>query len=167
MRTVEVRLPMMVGAADEISAGSAAVLFGSFLVVALLISAAMLFVFAYLTGWHTLARRFPWSSRAGTEMAGGVIIGPLGFNGPPLRIGLDAAGIVLHPMRPFDLAFGKVCIPWTQIVSARRRDYHFFTVLEVCYGSGNGAILGFLPSPAARSIAERIHTAAFVADSES
>jgi hypothetical protein len=69
-------------------------------------------------------------------------------------------------VRPFGLAFGTVCIPWGQIVSARRREYHFFTVLEVCYGSGSGAILGFLPSAAARSIAERLDTTAFVVDSE-
>jgi hypothetical protein len=155
----------MDGAAGELSAAGAWALFAGFFIVALVVSGAMLFVFAYLTGWRALARRFPCTSRSTRLTAGGVIIGALGWNGPPLRIGLDEAGVVLRPMRPFDLAFRTVCIPWSAIVWARHRDYHFFSVLEIGFGPRDGAILGFLPSPAAVAIAKRLEALPFVAAS--
>jgi hypothetical protein len=129
-------------------------------------AAASLFVFAQLTGWRALARRFPCAAGAPRESAGAVILGSFGWNGPPMRIGVSEAGVVLHPLRPFDIAFGKVCIPWSAVQSAQYREYHFFTVLEVRFGEGGGATIGFLPSAATLSIVEHFGGAAFVARSE-
>jgi hypothetical protein len=151
---------------EELSAAGGALLLVAFFSLSLIIIAVMLWVFAQLTGWGRLARRFPYAGSTGESAAGGVILGSLGWNGPPLRIGLDATGVVLRPVGPFALAFGTVRIPWTAIVFARQREYQFFTVLEVRFGRGGSAVIGFLPSPAARAIAERVDVAAFVANCE-
>lgn len=137
---------------------AAALLLAGLLALALAVAVLMLFVFAQVTGWRALARRFPSLAPpiSPSLSSGGVMLGSWGWNGPPLRIGVDDDGVVLHPMSPFGVAFADVRLPWTAIVSAGHREYLLFEVLEVRFGGGEGATIGFLPSAAARAIAERI-----------
>jgi hypothetical protein len=153
---------------DGLSSGAAALLFVAFALVALGIATVALFVFAQLTGWRALARRFPCRLALGKSDAtpGAVLLGAFAWNGPPLRIGLDSAGVVLRPIPPFAMAFAAVHIPWTAIRAVEQREFRFFTVLEVSYGPGNGTKIGFLPSPAAVEIAKRMGGPAFVEPSE-
>jgi hypothetical protein len=153
---------------DGLSTGAAALLFASFAFVALGIATVALFVFAQLTGWRALARRFPCHLKPGEPdvTPGAVLLGAFAWNGPPLRIGIDSAGVVLRPMPPFSIAFPAVCIPWSAIQSVSQREYRFFTVLEVRYGPGKGTTIGFLPSPAAAAISKRMGNESFVGPSE-
>jgi hypothetical protein len=154
---------------DGLSSGAAALLFAAFAIVTLAIATAALFVFAELTGWRALARRFPCPPALGHPRAapGAVLLGAFAWNGPPLRIGLDdVAGVTLRPIRPFAIAFPAVCVPWSAIRSVEQREYRFFTVLEVRYGPDRATTIGFLPSAAATAISERMGSVPFVGSSE-
>jgi hypothetical protein len=125
---------------------------------AALIFLALLYVFSHLTGWRALARAYPMRARfRGPQYrTGGVLVGNWGWAAPPLRVGLDDWGIVLHPVQPFRLAFAGVHLPWQAIAAVEFRAYMFFEALEVQYDGVERALIGFLPSAAATAIAARV-----------
>jgi len=152
-------VPELAAGRGRIAPHTAVVLLASLAALAFVVVGLMLFLFARLTGWRALAQRFPSPGPRGARSfsSGGVLLGRWGWNGPPLRIGLDDEGVVLHPLALFRLAFADVRFPWREIVSAVHREYLLFDVLEVRLGEGAPiTIIGFLPSAAATAISERI-----------
>src|SRR5271165_2828452 len=75
----------------------------------------MLFIFAQLTGWRTLARRYR-GTIGPTPLHGEAVIGVYAWNSPPLSVGVDERGISLLPYRPFRPIFGELRIPWSEVV---------------------------------------------------
>lgn len=139
------------------SAAAVSALLFAMLVLGAAICVAMLFIFAWLTGWRRLAKRY--GLRGGASAAPyrveGVVLGELGFNSPPLWIGVGAAGLTLRPIRPFRPAFATLQIPWSEVVAAERRHYVFFEAL-VLHVSGSSVLVGFTPSAAAEAIEARL-----------
>lgn len=129
----------------------------SLLAMAAAIFVAMLFIFAQLTGWRRLAKRY--GLRGGTAVAPyrveSAVLGELGCNSPPLWIGVAAEGLTLRPIRPFRPVFATLLIPWCDVVAAERKHYIFFEVL-VLRVSGASTLVGFTPSAAAEAIEARL-----------
>jgi hypothetical protein len=113
-----------------------------------LVVASMLFVFALVTGWTALARRYP--ARLAFEgeryRMRGVVLGTWGWSAPPLWAGLDDTGIVLRAVAPFALAFRPIHLPWAAIEAVTHREYMFFDVVELRYGKRAQAVIGFVES---------------------
>ncbi len=128
----------------------------SMLVLALAICVAMLFIFAWLTGWRRLAKRYGLRGAATAPYrAECVVLGELGFNSPPLWIGVAEEGLTLRPIRPFRPAFATLQIPWCDVVAAERKHYIFFEALMLKIG-GASMLVGFTPSAAADAIEARL-----------
>lgn len=129
----------------------------SMLALGFAIFVAMLFVFAWLTGWRRLAERY--GQRGGPAAApyrvDCVILGELGCNSPPLLIGVAAEGLTLRPIRPFRPMFATLLIPWCDVVAAERRHYIFFEAL-ILHVSGAPTLVGFTPSAATEAIEARL-----------
>jgi hypothetical protein len=127
-------------------------------VLAAAISVVLLVVFSYLTGWRALASAYPLGGGfVGPHFpGGGIVVGPSGWTAPPLWVGVDEAGIVLHPVMPFRLAFASLRLPWTAISKVERKPYMLFETLQLEYDGGAKATIGFLPSAAATAISERV-----------
>jgi hypothetical protein len=144
--------------ATSMSAGGALALLAALLGIAFLSAVGMSFVFARMTGWTRLAKLFPARLRfeGRRYRVNGVTLGSWGWNAPPLWAGLDDRGIVLRAVPPFALAFRPIHLPWSAIKSVTHRDYLLFGVLELCYGAEARARIGFVPSPVASLIEERI-----------
>jgi len=126
------------------------------LVFASLIVALALALFARLTGWTALARAYPLGSQphGAYRRTGGVVVGPSGWNAPPLRAGLDDAGISLAPFPPFRPFFAPLLLPWSAISGFERREYMFFEVFRL--RCGDKAVIGFLPSGVTSAIERRL-----------
>jgi hypothetical protein len=124
----------------------------------------MSLLFARLTGWSGLARRFPATTafEGSLVFVNGVILGTWGWNAPPLWAGTDEVGIRLRPAVPFGLAFRPVHLPWAAIRGVERREYLFFSALELRYGEAARARIGFVPSPLSGAIERRLHDVAAV-----
>jgi hypothetical protein len=114
----------------------------------------MLIVFAHLIGWSALVKRFGYAHdyRGAFERSSGVLIGRNAWNAPPLRVGLDAEGIVLRPIAVVRGAFGVVRLPWSAIVRTERRSFMFFDTMTLYYGTAPGESIAFL----AGSVADQI-----------
>jgi hypothetical protein len=127
------------------------------LAIGIAIFAAMLFIFAQITGWRRLAKRY--GLRGGAAAAPyrveGALLGEWGWNSPPLWIGVAAEGLTLRPIRPFRPVFASLRIPWSDVVAAERKHYLFFEVLVLHVG-GASALVGFMPSAAAEAIEARL-----------
>ncbi len=133
---------------------SAIVLIVILFVLAGIIAYAMLVLFAHLTGWSALVKRFGYARdyRGAYEHSNGVLLGPHAWNAPPLRVGLDDAGIVLRPIAPLRGAFAAVRLPWEAIVSTERRSFMFFDTIALRYGAEPGASIAFLAGTVADEI---------------
>lgn len=119
---------------------------------------AMLFVFAAVTGWRALARRYPASAGpAGrTYRIDSTVLGAWGWNAPPLRATLDDGGILLRAVAPFGIAFRPVHLPWEAIREVRHREFLLFRVTQISYGTGSGAVIGFAASPFVADVEARL-----------
>ena len=118
---------------------------------------AMLYVFAKLTGWRDMAARYRDVRAEPTPYrAGSAVLGTHAWSSPPLFVGVDASGITLRPALPFRPIFQTMHIPWSEVVSAQRRERMFFDVLELHCGHGADSIVGILPSGAADAILARL-----------
>jgi hypothetical protein len=143
------------------TAGALALLVSLFLfAVALLF--AMAFLFAQVTGWRGLARRHPAigpfeGPRFRVE---GAILGPLGWNAPPLSLGIDRTGVDLRALPPFAVAFRPIRLPWSAISTVVRREALLFSFVELRYGIESRATIGFVGSPALVASIEDGHAAA-------
>ena len=96
----------------------------------------MAFLFAALTGWSALARRYP---EHGTEHGEpyrlrGVVVGEWGWSAPPATGYLDDYGILLVAKSPFGVPFRPIHVPWGDVKNVTRRKYMFFEVVEMRYG---------------------------------
>ena len=118
------------------------------------------FVFARLTGWTALSHRYPVSRafQGPRHRLPGMLIGPWGWNGPPVFAGVDETGLWFFAARPFGLAFRPVHLPWSSMASVGRRAYMFFDVVEVALGDDPDVKIGLLASPFVESIWERLAT---------
>jgi hypothetical protein len=102
---------------------------------ALLLAPTLIVVFSRLSGWQTLARRYPLrGSRppARVRMGYGVFRGWIGYNGG-LILSVDARGLYLAAM-PVVLSFchPPIFIPWSEIEWIRRdRMLGFITVYRI------------------------------------
>ncbi|MGP6190756.1 MAG: hypothetical protein ACLPSH_11895 [Vulcanimicrobiaceae bacterium] len=139
------------------SAVAATGLLFSMLAMGLVIFVAMLYIFAQLTGWRRLAKRYAHHGGAGAVpyRVECVVLGELGANSPPLLIGVTGEGLTLRPIRPFRPAFASLLIPWCDVVAAERKRYLLFEVL-VLHISGASALVGFTPSAALEAIEARL-----------
>jgi hypothetical protein len=119
---------------------------------------ALLVAFSYMTGWRALAAAYPLHRTfVGPHFpGGGIVLGASGWTAPPLWGGVDEAGIVLHPVMPFRLAFSSLRLPWSAISKVERKPYMLFETLQLEYDGGARATIGFLPSAAATAISERV-----------
>ncbi len=139
-----------------VSGTEAALLIAELMAISAGIALAMLAVFAQVTGWRRLAKDFPALTAvhgAPTLRPDGVLLGAWGWNAPPLRIALDPQALWLLPWPPFNVAFHAVRLPWEAIVATESRRFLLFEVLELRYGQGPKATLGFVKGPAATAIA--------------
>jgi hypothetical protein len=146
------------------STGGAFVLLAGLIGVAVVVLGLMSLLFARVTGWRALARQFP--ARTAFEgpfvFVNGVILGAWGWNAPPLWAGTDEVGIRLQPVAPFVLAFRPVHLPWAAIRGVERREYLFFSSLELRYGEAAGARIGFASSRLVTAIERRLGDGAIV-----
>jgi hypothetical protein len=126
------------------------------LLLAAAIAALALAFFARITGWTELARTYPLGSQHHGEYArtGGVVVGPSAWNAPPLRAGLDDAGISLSPVAPFRPFFPPLLVPWRAITGIERQEYMFFEIVRL--HCGEKAVIGFLPSAVTAAIVRRL-----------
>jgi hypothetical protein len=126
------------------------------LVLAVAIGALALALFAQLTGWAALARAYPHGSgpHGPIRPTRGVVVGPSGWNAPPLRAGLDDTGIFLSPLPPFRLFFRPLLVPWGAVTGFERREYMFFEVFRL--RCGEKTVIGFLPSAVTSAIERRL-----------
>jgi hypothetical protein len=133
---------------------SALLLIVVLLALAGVIAYALLLAFAQITGWRALVRRFGNARdfHGAFEKSEGVLLGSNAWNAPPLRVGLDEAGIVLQPIAPLRGAFAVVRVPWDAIVSTERRSFMFFDAITLRYGSEPGASITFLAGDVADHI---------------
>ncbi len=140
---------------------SALLLIVLLLALAGVIAYALLLAFAQMTGWRALVRRFSDAHdyRGAFEKSEGVLLGSNAWNAPPLRVGLDDAGIVLRPIAPLRGAFSVVRVPWEAIVSTERRSFMFFDAVTLRYGDEPGASITFLAGDVADHI--EAHRAAY------
>ncbi len=140
------------------SIGAALLLLAALAAFGVFILFAMSFVFAALTGWRTLARRYPGPARftGARERVNGAVLGEWGWNAPPLFGAADDAGIVFHAVPPFGIAFRPVRLPWPAIASVSRRTYLFFDVAEVRYGEGGRSKIGLVPGTLVETIEARL-----------
>jgi hypothetical protein len=105
------------------------------LLPALLLAPALIVVFSRVSGWRTLAQRYPLrGSRppARVRMGYGVFRGWIGYNGG-LILSVDARGLYLAAM-PVVLSFchPPIFIPWSEIEWIRRaRMLRFITVYRI------------------------------------
>ncbi len=114
---------------------------------------AMLFIFAKLTGWHDMAKRYrDVAGEATPYRAGSAVLGTHAWSSPPLFVGVDDSGITLRPALPFRPIFQTMHVPWSDVVRVERRERMFFEVLELHCGRGRDTIVGILPSGAADAI---------------
>jgi hypothetical protein len=123
--------------------------------LALAIGVLMLLVFSQIIGWRALSKAFP-GHRTGSGAripSDGVVLGAWGWNAPPLNILLDADGVWLLPRAPFRVAFHDVRLPWSAVLAVGPRRFMLFDVVEVRYGAGPKARIGFLAGPTADEIA--------------
>jgi hypothetical protein len=120
------------------------------------IVAAALLLFARITGWVTLVRRYPLGSHPFSrgQPTGGVVIGRAGWNAPPLRVALDDAGFALAPIVPFRWFFHPLYVPWQAVTAVERREYMFFEVVRI--RCERDTVVGFLPSAATTAILKRL-----------
>jgi hypothetical protein len=141
---------------------SALVLIVFLFAIAGVVAYVLLLAFAQLTGWKALVKRFGNARdyRGAFEKSDGVLLGSNAWNAPPLRVGLDDAGIVLRPIAPLRAAFSVVRVPWNAIVSTERRSFMFFDVITLRYGPEPGASISFLAGDVADHI--EAHRAAYV-----
>ena len=118
----------------------------------------MLAIFAKLTGWSDLAKRYrDVAGEATPYRAGSAVLGAHAWSSPPLFVGVDEGGITLRPAIPFRPIFATMRIPWIDVVRAERRERMFFDVLELHCANGSGeAIVGLLPSGAADAVMARL-----------
>jgi len=126
------------------------------LVFAVGVGALALALFARLTGWAALARAYPHGSgpHGPFRPTRGVVVGPSGWNAPPLRAGLDDTGIFLAPLPPFSPFFQPLLVPWSAVTGFERREYMFFEVFRL--RCGEKAVIGFLPSAITSAIERRL-----------
>jgi hypothetical protein len=126
------------------------------LALAAAVAALALALFARLTGWSALARAYPLGSHphGAYRRTGGVVVGPSAWNAPPLRAGLDDAGISLAPMAPFRPFFRPLLVPWNAITGFERQQYMFFEIVRL--RCGDKAVIGFLPSTVTAAIEARL-----------
>jgi hypothetical protein len=127
-------------------------------VFAIAIFIAMAFLFAALTGWSALARRYP---EHGTEHGEryrlrGVVVGEWGWSAPPATGYLDDYGILLVAKSPFGVPFRPIHVPWGDVKNVTRRKYMFFEVVEMRYGKLAARRIGFAPSPFVSEIEKRL-----------
>jgi hypothetical protein len=116
----------------------------------------MLFIFAKLTGWNDMARRYRDVALEATPFrAGSAVLGRHAWSSPPLFIGVDDNGITLRPAFPFWPVFARMHVPWDAVVRIERKERMFFDVLELHCGREQESIVGILPSGAANAIAAR------------
>jgi hypothetical protein len=143
------------------STAGALLLLAALLVFAAGILFAMSFVFAHLTGWSALARRHPATERFTGERyrVQGAILGPWGWNAPPLSLGLSGSGIELRALPPFGFAFRPISIPWSAVESVARREALLFHFLELRFEARPEGSLGFVGSPALLRHIEDAHAA--------
>jgi hypothetical protein len=105
------------------------------LLPALLVAPALIVVFSRLSGWQTLARRYPLrGSRppARVRLGFGVFRRWIGYNGG-LVVAVDGRGLYLAAM-PVVLSFchPPIFIPWSEIVWIRRdRLLGFITLYRI------------------------------------
>jgi hypothetical protein len=131
------------------------------LAVAAAVAAAALALFARITGWAAMARAYPASPGGpdARQKTRGVVVGAWGWNAPPLRAGLDDAGLTLAPRFPFGAFFRPVRIPWAAVTGFERREYMFFEIVRL--RCGDEAVLGFLPSTVTGAIERRLSEGRF------
>ena len=105
------------------------------LLPAVLLAPALIVVFSRVSGWRTLAQRYPLrGSRppARVRLGYGVFRGWIGYNGG-LIVAVDARGLYLAAM-PVVLSFchPPIFIPWSEIEWIRRdRRFGFVTVYRI------------------------------------
>ena len=116
----------------------------------------MLFIFARVTGWSAMARRYRDIAREATPFrAGSAVLGAHAWSSPPLFVGVDDRGITLRPAFPFRPIFARMHVPWDAVVRVECKERMFFDVLELHCGRERESIVGILPSGAADAIAAR------------
>jgi hypothetical protein len=125
--------------------------------LAVAIGVIMLLVFAQVIGWRTLAKRYPASDASGATkgQSDGVVLGAWGWNAPPLRVALDDFGVWLYPRAPFTVAFHNVRLPWEAVLAVGTRHFMLFDVVEIRYGEGPKARIGFIAGATANEVASR------------
>jgi hypothetical protein len=126
------------------------------LLLAAAIAAAALALFAQLTGWAALVRRYRLVGEpAGRgSRTGGVVVGPWGWNAPPLRVSLDEMGFALAPTLPFRFFFHTVRVPWDAVATIERRENLLFDIVRI--ECRDDSVIGFLPSQVTSAIADRL-----------
>ena len=83
-----------------------------------LLPVALVYMISRMSGWQTLAKRYPWRGpfpEPKVKMGYGVFRGWIGYNGG-IVVASDATGIYLRAM-PIVLSFchDPIFIPWTEV----------------------------------------------------